>query len=119
MTSLLALGGAAVAAIAGCFAFWAWIRLGKSVWWTIPGTLSLILFAYMLTLVDVEHAGRAYAVYGEVYIVAALVWLSHKQGPIYAQDSQMQTGRWYVKRARMKCRLDCARGTITSKRFNV
>lgn len=30
--SLLAFAGAAIAEIAGCFAFWAWLRLGKSVW---------------------------------------------------------------------------------------
>ena len=80
MAWLLAFVGAAVAEIAGCFAFWAWLRLGKSVWWAIPGTLSLILFAYLLTLVDVEHAGRAYAVYGGIYIVAALVWLWLAEG---------------------------------------
>ena len=35
----------------------------------------LALFAYLLTLVDVEHAGRSYAAYGGVYIVAAISWL--------------------------------------------
>lgn len=30
---------------------------------------------YLLTLVDAEHAGRAYAAYGGVYIVASLAWL--------------------------------------------
>src|SRR5688572_30230682 len=29
----LAYIGAALAEIAGCFAFWAWLRMGKSVWW--------------------------------------------------------------------------------------
>src|SRR5687768_1308374 len=67
--------GAAFAEIAGCFAFWAWLRLDKSPLWTIPGVLSLCLFAYLLTLVDAEHAGRAYAAYGGVYIVSALLWL--------------------------------------------
>ena len=67
--------GAALAEIAGCFAFWAWLRLDKSPWWVIPGMASLALFAYLLTLVDVEHAGRAYAAYGGVYIIASLFWL--------------------------------------------
>lgn len=66
---------AALAEIAGCFAFWAWLRLGKSVLWTIPGALSLILFAWALTLVETGHAGRAYAAYGGVYIAAAIGWL--------------------------------------------
>lgn len=67
--------GAALAEIAGCFGFWAWLRLGKSAWWVLPGIASLFLFAYLLTLVDAEHAGRTYAAYGGVYIVAALGWL--------------------------------------------
>lgn len=72
---LLAFVGAAVAEIAGCFAFWAWLRLGKSAWWLAPGVVSLAVFAYLLTLVEAEHAGRAYATYGGVYIVASLLWL--------------------------------------------
>jgi small multidrug resistance family-3 protein len=78
--SLLAFVGAAVAEIAGCFAFWAWLRLGQSVWWLVPGTLSLALFAYLLTLVDVEYAGRSYATYGGIYIVAAVIWLWAAEG---------------------------------------
>ena len=67
--------GAALAEIAGCFAFWAWIRLGKSPWWLVPGVLALIAFAWLLALVPVGHAGRAYAAYGGVYIVASVCWL--------------------------------------------
>lgn len=74
MTALLYLG-AALAEIAGCFAFWAWRRLDHSVWWLVPGVASLCLFAWLLTLVDSEQAGRAYAAYGGVYIAAALLWL--------------------------------------------
>ena len=72
---MIAYIGAAIAEIAGCFAFWAWLRLGKSVWWLLPGMASLALFAYLLTLVDSEQAGRAYAAYGGVYIVASILWL--------------------------------------------
>jgi small multidrug resistance family-3 protein len=67
--------GAALAEIAGCFAFWAWLRLDRSAWWLAPGILSLMLFAYLLTQVDAPAAGRAYAAYGGVYIVASLGWL--------------------------------------------
>ena len=67
--------GAALAEIAGCFAFWAWLRMDKSAWWLLPGIAALALFAYLLTLVDAEHAGRAYAAYGGVYIVSAIAWL--------------------------------------------
>lgn len=77
---VLAYAGAAVAEIAGCFAFWAWLRLGRSVLWVLPGTASLILFAWLLTLIDASHAGRAYAAYGGVYIASALVWLWAVEG---------------------------------------
>lgn len=66
---------AALAEIAGCFAFWAWMRLDKSPLWLAPGLVSLALFAWLLTLADVAAAGRAYAAYGGVYIVASLAWL--------------------------------------------
>jgi small multidrug resistance family-3 protein len=75
LTSILAYIGAAVAEIAGCFAFWAWLRLDKSAWWLLPGVASLAAFAYLLTLVDASAAGRAYAAYGGIYIAASLVWL--------------------------------------------
>lgn len=73
--SAIAFIGAAIAEIAGCFAFWAWLKLDKSAWWLLPGMAALALFAYLLTLIGVEHAGRAYAAYGGVYITAALFWL--------------------------------------------
>ncbi|WP_159977279.1 MULTISPECIES: YnfA family protein [unclassified Novosphingobium] len=72
--------GAALAEIAGCFAFWAWLRLSKSVWWLVPGCASLVLFAYLLTLVDTSQAGRAYAAYGGIYISSALIWLWLAEG---------------------------------------
>jgi len=67
--------GAALAEIAGCFSFWAWLRLGKSILWLIPGCLALILFAWLLTLIDTAASGRAYAAYGGIYVTAALLWL--------------------------------------------
>jgi small multidrug resistance family-3 protein len=72
--------GAALAEIAGCFAFWAWLRLHQSVWWIVPGLASLALFAYLLTLVEASAAGRAYAAYGGVYIAASLAWLLAVEG---------------------------------------
>lgn len=77
---LLAFAGAAVAEIAGCYTFWAWLRLGKPAWWLVPGMAWLALFAYLLTLVNLEHAGRSYATYGGIYIVAAIVWLWLAEG---------------------------------------
>lgn len=76
----LAYVGAALAEIAGCFAFWAALRLGRSIWWIVPGLASLILFAWLLTLIEVDHAGRAYAAYGGIYIVSAIAWLWAVEG---------------------------------------
>ena len=72
--------GAALAEIVGCFAFWAWLRLGKSAWILIPGIASLLLFAWLLTLVGSEAAGRAYATYGGIYIAMSVLWLWLAEG---------------------------------------
>ncbi|MBW6401463.1 YnfA family protein [Roseomonas sp. HJA6] len=66
---------AAAAEIAGCFAFWAVLRLDRSPWWLVPGVASLIAFAWLLTRVDIAAAGRAFAAYGGIYIVASLAWM--------------------------------------------
>lgn len=66
---------AALAEIAGCFAVWAFLRDGQSAWWLVPGMLLLGLFAVLLTKVDSTYAGRAYAAYGGIYIVASLLWM--------------------------------------------
>jgi small multidrug resistance family-3 protein len=75
IVTFLAYVAAALAEIAGCFAFWAWLRLDKPGWWIVPGVGSLCLFAYLLTLIDTAQAGRAYAAYGGIYIVSAVLWL--------------------------------------------
>ncbi len=79
MTALV-FAAAAVAEIAGCFAFWAWLKLDRSPLWLVPGTASLVAFAWLLTLVPAEFAGRAFAAYGGVYIAASLAWLWAVEG---------------------------------------
>ncbi|EGD59689.1 hypothetical protein Y88_2473 [Novosphingobium nitrogenifigens DSM 19370] len=71
---------AALAEIGGCFSFWAWLRMGKSPLWLVPGGASLALFAWLLTRVDSAEAGRAYAAYGGIYITTSLVWLWAVEG---------------------------------------
>ncbi len=71
---------AALAEIAGCFAFWAWLRLDRSPLWLVPGVAALVLFAWLLAFADSLAAGRAYAGYGGVYITAALFWLWAVEG---------------------------------------
>ena len=77
---------AAAGEIGGCFAFWAWLRLGKSPLWLIPGIAALIVFAWALTRIDVDFAGRAFAAYGGIYIAASLLWLWGVEG--------MRPDRW-------------------------
>ncbi|MDB5363410.1 MAG: hypothetical protein JWO51_4707 [Rhodospirillales bacterium] len=75
MGSFAAAVGAALAEIAGCYAVWAWLRLGRSPLWLVPGAASLALFAFLLTKIDAPAAGRAYAAYGGVYVAVSLLWL--------------------------------------------
>ncbi|WP_043830551.1 YnfA family protein [Muricoccus aerilatus] len=77
---------AALAEIVGCFTFWTWLRQGGSALWLIPGVLALVAFAWLLTLSPAESAGRAYAVYGGVYIATSLGWLWAAEG--------MRPDRW-------------------------
>lgn len=90
---------AALAEIAGCFAFWAWLRLGKSVLWVVPGMIALALFAWALTLVETSAAGRAFAAYGGVYIAASLGWLWAIEG--------IRPDRWDLAGATL-----CLAGTV-------
>jgi len=62
MATIALYGLAAIAEIAGCFAFWAWMRQGAAPAW-------------LLTRTEPAFAGRAFAAYGGVYIVASLLWL--------------------------------------------
>lgn len=80
MQTALAFSIAALAEIAGCFAFWAWLRMDRPMWWLVPGMLSLSVFALALTFAPSDAAGRAYAAYGGVYVVASLLWLWAVEG---------------------------------------
>lgn len=80
MNALAVYAAAAVGEIAGCFAFWAWLRLDKTPLWVLPGMGSLALFAWALTRIDADFAGRAYAAYGGIYILASLLWMWAVEG---------------------------------------
>lgn len=64
----------ALAEIVGCYLSYLWLREGKTVWLLIPAALSLILFAWLLSL-HPTATGRVYAAYGGVYIFMAILWL--------------------------------------------
>ena len=97
-TNLAAFGLAAFLEIAGCFAFWLWLRRGMSPWAAIVGIACLIAFAVVLTRVDSAFAGRAYAAYGGIYIAASLMWLWVVEGQ--RPTSTMQSARRSPSRER-------------------
>jgi small multidrug resistance family-3 protein len=82
MSAYLVYPLAALCEIAGCFAFWAWLRLDRSALWLVPGMVVLALFAWLLAQVPTDEAGRAYAAYGGVYVVASLFWLWAVEGTL-------------------------------------
>lgn len=64
----------AVAEIVGCYLPYLWLKEGKSAWLLVPASLSLALFAWLLSL-HPAAAGRVYAAYGGVYVFVAIMWL--------------------------------------------
>jgi small multidrug resistance family-3 protein len=90
---------AAVAEIGGCYLFWLWLKLGKSPLWIVPGIMLLGVFAALLTRIDTEFAGRAFAAYGGVYVAASLGWMLVVE--------RVVPGRWDIAGAML-----CIAGTI-------
>jgi small multidrug resistance family-3 protein len=75
-----AFAAAAVFELAGCYAAWAVVRRGAHPGWLVAGIVALALFALLLTRIDTDASGRAYAAYGGIYIAVALVWLAVVDG---------------------------------------
>ena len=75
MRSIVFYSLAAILEIFGCFTFWLWVRMGRSSLWVLPGSVSLLLFGLVLSQIESPFAGRAFAAYGGIYIVASLLWL--------------------------------------------
>lgn len=80
MINIAVFATAAFLEIAGCFAFWTWLRRDASPLLAVVGLASLIGFAAVLTRADTAFAGRAYAAYGGIYIAASLLWLWGVEG---------------------------------------
>lgn len=64
----------AIFEILGCYCIYAWLRIGKTPWLILPASVSLGLFAWLLTF-HPSHAGRVYASYGGVYVFVSVLWL--------------------------------------------
>ncbi|MDF7673836.1 YnfA family protein [Acetobacteraceae bacterium ESL0709] len=71
---------AAMAEIFGCYAFWLFFKEGRSCLWLLPGCVSLACFAWVLTFSPSDQAGRAFAIYGGIYIVSSLCWMWSVEG---------------------------------------
>jgi small multidrug resistance family-3 protein len=71
---------AAFAEIAGCYAFWLWLKLHRGPWPLLFGLPALLLFAYALTKIDTACAGRTYATYSAIYLLASLAWMRSVEG---------------------------------------
>ena len=59
--------------IGGGYLVWLWLKEGKPAWYGILGAIILALYGYVMTLQAVSF-GKAYAVYGGIFIVMALLW---------------------------------------------
>jgi small multidrug resistance family-3 protein len=66
---------AALGEIAGCYAFWLWLRQHRGPWPLLLGIPALLVFAYALTRVETTSAARSYAAYSAIYLAASLVWM--------------------------------------------
>jgi small multidrug resistance family-3 protein len=69
----------ALAEIIGCYLPWLVLKQAKTPWLLLPAMISLVLFAWLLTL-HPSAAGRTYAAYGGIYIAVALAWLRFVDG---------------------------------------
>jgi small multidrug resistance family-3 protein len=64
----------ALAEIIGCYLPYLWLKKSAPSWYLLPAALSLMAFAWLLTL-HPQAAGRVYAAYGGIYVAVALGWL--------------------------------------------
>ncbi len=78
---------AAALEIGGCWLIYAVVRLGWHPAFLAAGLVALAGFGAALTLVDTGGAGRTFAAYGGIYVIASLIWLHVVEGvPLRATD---------------------------------
>jgi small multidrug resistance family-3 protein len=78
MTFLLFFAAAAFE-IGGCYLVWSAVKNGQP-WLWLPALISLGLFAYLLSLTGMDSAGRAFAIYGGIYILASIAFMAGFEG---------------------------------------
>lgn len=77
--SFLIFLAAAIFEIGGCYLVWLAVRNGQP-WLWLPAVLSLAFFGYLLSLTETSSAGRAFAIYGGIYILASVVFMGAIEG---------------------------------------
>lgn len=70
---------AAAFEIGGCYLIWLAMRGGQA-WLWLPALLALGLFGYLLSLAGSDSAGRVFAVYGGIYVVASVLFMAGFEG---------------------------------------
>jgi small multidrug resistance family-3 protein len=66
-------GISAVCELGGVYLIWQWQRAGKPTWWALAGIVSLFIYGFIQTLQSLGF-GRAFAAYGGVFIIGAMLW---------------------------------------------
>ncbi|UYO01392.1 MAG: hypothetical protein KIT02_09585 [Devosia sp.] len=84
MTSLLFIAAAAFE-IGGCYLIWLAVR-HEQPWLWLPALAALGLFGYLLSQTGTDSAGRAFAIYGGIYILASVAFM--------AGIEQVRPDRW-------------------------
>jgi small multidrug resistance family-3 protein len=70
---------AAILEIAGCFLVWQAWRQGP-VWLWAPALVALGAFAWLLALSGMDSAGRTFAIYGGIYVLASVAFMVWVEG---------------------------------------
>lgn len=71
--SLLCYVLAGLCEIGGGYLVWLWLKEQKPIGYGIIGAIILAIYGYVMTL-QPSTFGKAYAVYGGIFIVMALLW---------------------------------------------
>ena len=65
--------------IGGGYLIWQWLREGKSGWLGVIGAVLLVLYGVVATWQELSF-GKAYAVYGALFIVMSIAWAQYFDG---------------------------------------
>jgi small multidrug resistance family-3 protein len=70
---------AAIFEIGGCYLIWLAVRQDQP-WLWLPALAALGLFGYLLSLTGMDSAGRVFAIYGGIYILASIAFMAGFEG---------------------------------------